>query len=353
MKKNQEISMKSAISILCMVLGVLLLSSLGVLSLVNGKLSSFEKNTPEGIFSSYMVKVSEQKYDQLYEEFQSRTQSLSSKEDFSQAIQEIYQDVNFDELSYVKENKTTSSMEGPYGVYGNGKKIATLNLVQENNKWQVETLINGGTLSYLVEIPSDATVQINGITLDETYLKESNVASAGYRHMTNQDNAPKVNRYEITNMMSAPTITLDGYTSMKDALEDQLYVGKVLTGDLKDSTEKLLLNIGKSASLFATSDGSLGTLTGYFINDCDFVKRIKTMDNQWFTTHSGHSFANETVTDVIQIADDSIIGNVNFDYTIESNTYGNRVYHVGYQISLLNVNGTWKAVDLIVNNPQQ
>ena len=74
------------------------------------------------------------------------------------------------------------------------------------------------------------------------------------------------------------------------------------------------------------------------------------MDNQWYTSHAGVKFENTEVLDLIQIDDDDLVGKVIFDYTVLSNTYGNRTYHCGYQIVLTRSSGSWKAVDLVVNN---
>lgn len=67
----------------------------------------------------------------------------------------------------------------------------------------------------------------------------------------------------------------------------------------------------------------------------------------------GVKFENAEVLDLIQIGEHDLVGKVIFDYTVLSNTYGNRTYHCGYQIVLTHSSGSWKAIDLVVNNDLQ
>lgn len=354
MSKNTKpgIPMKKALMMIGLIVVIVIAASAGVLAVVNGKMSAYEKTTPLAAFGSYMDKVEAQNYEPLYTQFQERTESLSSFEDFTKVMNEIYDGADFNDLSYVKEDKTTGTQEGTYAVYSGGKKLSVIDLSKnDSGQWSVETVMqSGGNLSFLIDVPEGAEVKVNGIALTDAYLKEKKIAAEAFWGVTDSSIAPVVNRYEITDMMSEPAITAEGYLVVKDALKDQYYIGKAPDALTQAAGEKLMLQISEAAARFATADGSLSTLTSNFISSCNFIKRIKTMDNQWYTGHSGVKFENGEVLNLIQLSDSDMIGQVVFDYTVLSNAYGNRTYHCGYQIVLTHTGGSWKAVDLIVNN---
>ncbi|MCH1940335.1 NTF2-like N-terminal transpeptidase domain-containing protein [Holdemania massiliensis] len=351
MSKKQGIPTGTAMAMIGLILVIVIGASAGVLTLVNAKMSAYEKTMPNAALEAYMKKIEKQDYSELYEQFQTRTGSLSSEADFNATMNTIYGNVDFQDLSYVKDDKTAEGHEGTYGVYSDGKKVSTLNLRKENDAWQVETIMqSSGNLSYLIDAPAAAQVKVNGILLGSDYVKETQVPAGTFDRYKTSSAAPSVTRYEISELMSEPEISADGYKVVKDAYEERFYVGSEAAGEVKNAGEKTMIAIAEAAARYATGDGSLGTLTGYFLTGSEFATKIRTMDNQWYTSHAGVKFENSEVIDLIQIDDDDLVGKVIFDYTVLSNTYGNRTYHCGYQIVLTRSSGNWKAVDLVVNN---
>ena len=79
-----------------------------------------------------MKQIEKQDHTELYQQFQTRTGSLSSEADFTAAMNTIYGDVDFKGLNYVKDDKSAEGYEGTYGVYSKGRKVSTLNLRKEN-----------------------------------------------------------------------------------------------------------------------------------------------------------------------------------------------------------------------------
>ena len=351
MSKKQGIPTGTAMAMIGLILVIVIGASAGVLTLVNAKMSAYEKTTPNAALEAYMKKIEKQDYSELYEQFQTRTGSLSSEADFNATMNTIYGNVDFQDLSYVKDDKTAEGHEGTYGVYSDGKKVSTLNLRKENDAGQVETVMqSSGNLSYLIDAPAAAQVKVNGIVLGSDYVKETQVPAGTFDRYKTSSAAPSVTRYEISELMSEPEISADGYKVVKDAYEERFYVGSEATGEVKNAGEKTMIAIAEATARYATGDGGLGTLTGYFLTGSEFATKIRTMDNQWYTSHAGVKFENAEVIDLIQIDDDDLVGKVIFDYTVLSNTYGNRTYHCGYQIVLTRSSGSWKAVDLVVNN---
>ena len=351
MSKKQGIPTGTALAMIGLILAIVIGASSGVLALVNGKMSAYEKTTPDAALQAYMKQIEKQDYTELYQQFQTRTGSLSSEADFTAAMNTIYGDVDFKDLNYVKDDKSAEGYEGTYGVYSKGRKVSTLNLRKENETWLVETVMqSSGNLSYLIDAPAEAQVKVNGILLGSDYVKETKVPAGTFDRYKTSSAAPTVTRYQISELMSQPEITAEGYVVVKDAYEERFYVGQAASGEIKSAGEKTMTAIAEAAARYATGDGGLGTLTGYFLSGSEFAAKIRTMDNQWYTGHAGVKFENAEVLDLIQIGEHDLVGKVIFDYTVLSNTYGNRTYHCGYQIVLTHSSGSWKAIDLVVNN---
>lgn len=234
MSKKQGIPTGTALAMIGLILAIVIGASAGVLALVNGKMSAYEKTTPDAALQAYMKQIEKQDYTELYQQFQTRTGSLSSEADFTAAMNTIYGDVDFKDLNYVKDDKSAEGYEGTYGVYSKGRKVSTLNLRKENETWLVETVMqSSGNLSYLIDAPAEAQVKVNGILLGSDYVKETKVPAGTFDRYKTSSAAPTVTRYQISELMSQPEITAEGYVVVKDAYEERFYVGQAASGEIK------------------------------------------------------------------------------------------------------------------------
>ena len=130
---------------------------------------------------------------------------------------------------------------------------------------------SSGNLSYLIDAPADAQVKVNGILLGSDYVKESNVPAGTYDRYKTSSAAPTVTRYEISELMSEPEITAEGYVVVKDAYEERFYVGKAASGDVKSAGEKTMTAIAEAAARYQVA---------LEINNSSFVSsRVGSEDN--------------------------------------------------------------------------
>lgn len=349
MNKTQKIPTRQALMLLGTVLLVVLAASLGVLALVNSRMSAYEKTTPEAAVSTYLQQVQQRQFHDLYTAYQNRTGSLSSEDDFARAMEDLAQ-ADPDSLTTVYADNEDGTISCT--VYSNNQSLALLTLRQQQQQWQVEVqLPEEENLSYLIDAPRQAQVLVNGIALDERYRKEDEVPSAAFeRYSGSSITVPQVSRYEISDLMSPPEVSAEGYQVVMDALEPRFFIGTQPNEQQRQQLEETMRAIAEAAARFTTADGSLSALTRYFLNGSEFLSRIRTMDNQWFTGHAGVRFEQAEISDLILLSDTSAIGKITFDYTVESDVYEDRTYTCGYQITLVQNNGRWAAVDLVINN---
>lgn len=345
---TKKVGLKRTAGIIIML--VVLLACVGtsilVVQMTKSNLASKEAKLPESAISLYLKQVKNNDFNAIYENSLIIEPHLNSKADYEQAIKEIYDGVNLDKL--VIMSKDNENGDNLYDLFEGNVRIATVKLIKTgDNKWLATTLFQGDN-NYIVEVPEGVTIQVNGLDVGSDYIKQSAVPATNFSGLKDTSKAPKVTRYELTNLISEPQITVDGtgYTMIKDVLSNTYYVGK---GTINSDLENTILSAAKTVARYPTKDGTLGAISAITITNSDFYDRVKTMDNQWYAAHNVSQFSNEEVLTIVQQDENSMIGNVIFDYLIASGSTS-KEYHIGYQISFLKVNGAWKIAGFAIDN---
>ncbi|MEG0393905.1 hypothetical protein [Anaerorhabdus sp.] len=340
------IKRSAGITILILVLLLCIGISTAFVLFTKSNLASKEAKLPESAISLYLKQIKNNDFNGIYENSLMIDPHLNSKEDYDQAIKDIYDDVNLDNLIYHVEKDPSDNLL--YGLYDGNVKVAVIKLVKgDNGKWLASTVFEGDHSS-IVEVPAGIIFKVNGIEVSNDYISNKSVTATNFSGLDDASDAPKVVRYDLNNLISEPVITVDnaGYGVIKDVLSNTYYVGKTSTdSDLKET----VLNAAKTCARYPTKDGTLGAISAITITGSDFYDRIKTMDNQWYAAHGTSQFSNENVLSIVQQDENSMITNVIFDYYIAAGSTS-KEYHIGYQISFLNVRGTWKIAGFAIDN---
>lgn len=345
-KRKKGIKASAGITILVLVLLICIGTATAFVLFTKTNLAKQEAKLPESAISLYLKQIKNNDFNGIYENSLLIDPHLNSKEDYDQAIKNIYDGVSLDKLIYQEEKSASDDLL--YGLYDGNVKVAVIKLVKgTDGKWLASTVFQGDHSS-IVEAPAGVTFKVNGVEVTNDYISNKNVTATNFSGLDDQSDAPKVVRYELNNLISEPVITTDnsGYTTIKDALSNTYFIGKETTdSDLEDT----IINAGKTVARYPTKDGTLGAIGAITITGSDFYDRIKTMDNQWYAAHGTSQFSNEEVLSIVQQDENSMIANVIFDYYIASGSTS-KEYHIGYQISFLNVRGTWKIAGFAIDN---
>lgn len=345
-KRKKGIRSAAGITILALVLLICVGTSTAFVLFTKSNLAKQEAKLPESAISLYLKQVKNNDLNSIYENSLLIDPHLNSKEDYNQAIKDIYTGVNLDNLIYQEEKSVEDDLL--YGLYDGNVKVAVIKLVKETNgKWLASTVFQGNHSS-VVEVPAGVTFKVNGLEVSNDYISNKSATATNFSGLDDKSDAPKVIRYELNNLITEPVITIDnsGYTTIKDALSNTYFIGKETTdSDLKTT----VINAAKTVARYPTKDGTLGAIGAITITGSDFYDRIKTMDNQWYAAHGTSQFSNEDVLSIVQQDENSMIANVVFDYYIASGSTS-KEYNIGYQISFLNVRGTWKIAGFAIDN---
>ena len=301
-----------------------------------------ESELPESALTAYLEKVEKKDFDGLYEDSLIISKHLNSKDDYIAKMEEIYGDVKVSDIEYAEVEGTSE-----YKLASNGKYLATVELLQNSDGSYIASTIFSGDNNYVLEVPTGLQPVVNGITLDNSYLTESNVVASNFDGVESNESAVKVDKYALDNLLSYPesisVVEDSSYVGIQDALSNTIFVGKSTT-DLDDTFTSYAVTCAK----FPAQEASVSDVAAISIRNSDWYSRISGMQNTWFTSHSVSNFSNVNAFDVIQQSDDTAIGHVSFDY-YASNGEVDRTWHGGYQMTLIKESGTWKIASFGIN----
>ena len=137
-----------------------------------------------------------------------------------------------------------------------------------------------------------------------------------------------------------------GYGTLKDVITSHILVGKTNEDSALKNT---FISNSKTCAQFPAQEAGLGAVSGVVITDSEFYERVRTLQNNWFTAHGTSNFSNENAFQIIQQSEDTAVGYVTFDY-YASNGEVSRTWNAGYQVSMMNVNGTWKIAGMGIDS---
>lgn len=306
-----------------------------------------EAALPESAISTYFAQIRNKDFDGIYEDSMIVSPHINSKADYIARLEEIYSGVNTSDIEYTGLENTDGSKD--YKLYYDKKYLATLKLIKaDDGKWMASTIFSGDQ-DYVIEVPTGLTITANGVKIGPEYLLESNKVASNFTGLKDTSEAPHVDVYELTNLLGEPVIEVDGqsgYGTLKDVLTGHIFIGKTTN----DSTlAQTMIDDAEICAKWPAQEGSLGAVQAISITASDWYSRVAGVQNNWFTAHGTSSFTNQNAFNIIQQSDDSMVGFVTFDY-YASNGEVSRTWNVGYQMTFLNVGGTWKIAGMAINN---
>ena len=306
-----------------------------------------EAALPESAISTYFGHIRAKDFDGIYEDSMKVSPHINSKEDYISKLEEIYQGVDTSDIEYTSLDNTDGSKD--YKLYYNKQYLATLKLIKSTDgKWLASTVFSGDK-DYVIEVPVGLSITVNGVPIDSTYLIAQDKVASNFSGMRDQSEAPRVDIYELKNLLGEPTVEVtgeSGYGTLKDVLTGHILVGKTATDS---SLAQTMIEDAEICAKWPAKEASLGQVGAISIINSDWYSRVSGVQNQWFTAHGTSSFTNQNAFNIIQQSDDSMVGFVTFDY-YASNGEVSRTWNGGYQMTFLNVGGVWKIAGMAIDN---
>ncbi len=344
-KKSHKIPAVFAALILGVTAIACLLAAILIPAMTRKSIETQEAALPESAISAYLQSLQNQDIEELYQTSLLVSPHYNTLEDYRSHLQALFEQIDLDQIQIAPVQQKENQWE--YDLVSDGKWITTLTLAPINGQWKAATNFQEGT-DYRIEVPEGISFTVNGFAIRAEDCIEQATAASNFSGLNDLSSAPEVDHYLLSNLLSEPELQFNqsdiGF--IQDALSNTLYVGKITT----DSELKArFIQAAKALAQYPTRDGSLSAITSMTVTGSDFYNRIKTMDNQWYAAHNSAVFKNMTVHRMIQQSEDTVLGNISFDYTISASS-ASRTYHCGYQLTLLQVGSSWKIAGIAIDN---
>ena len=303
---------KKGIGIAVILLTALIMGFIGFNKIRKAKteFAAAEAALPESAISAYFGHIKNKDFDGIYEDSMVVSPHINSKADYIAKLEEIYKGVNTSDIEYTGLDNTDGSKD---------------------------------------EVPVGLKITANGVEVGSEYLLENDTVASNFSGLRDQSQAPRVDVYELSNLLGEPVIEVageSGYGTLTDVLTGHIFVGKTASDS---SLAQTMIDDAIICAKFPAQEASLGQVGAISITASDWYNRVAGVQNQWFTSHGTSSFSNQNAFNIIQQSEDSMVGFVTFDY-YASNGEVSRTWNGGYQMTFLNVGGTWKIAGMAINN---
>ncbi len=346
MELNKQITKPAAVTVLAITAAISISISAIYLHSLRKQYASMEQDSPESAITEYFSKINQKSYDELYQEAEEISPDSNSEETYVQKLQSVYDGVNTDAIVYSLESSDDSSYT--YALTYHNADFGKL-LIRQNSegKWIASTLFEGNE-TWKIEVPSGLTLLVNGSPVSSDLIISSQAVPDNFSGMYDQSSVLLVDIYELTNLLDQPEVSVegdDGYTVLKDVSSNTLFVGKAS----EDQTIiQAMIEDTQTAAAYPAQDASLSDVAAVSVTNSDWYSRISTLENYWFTDHTESSFSNQSVANLIQQSDNTALAYVTMDY-YATNGEVERTWHCGYQVSLINLDGSWKIAQMTVD----
>lgn len=352
MELNKQITKPAAVTVLAITAAISISISAIYLHSLRKQYASMEQDSPESAITEYFRKIHQKSYDELYQEAEEISPDSNSEETYVQKLQSVYDGVSTDAIDYSLESSDDSSYT--YALRYHNTDFGKL-LIRQNQegKWIASTLFEGNE-TWKIEVPSGLTLLVNGSPVSSDQMISSAAVPDNFSGMYDQSVVPLVDIYELTNLLAQPEVSVEGddsYTVLKDVSSNTLFVGKASEDQ---NLIQAMIQDTQTAAAYPAQDATLAEVASVSITESDWYSRISTLENYWFTDHSESNFSNQSVTNLIQQSENTALAYVSMDY-YATNGEVERTWHCGYQVSLINLDGSWKIAQMTVDqelNPE-
>lgn len=311
--------------------------------------ATLEAQMPESGIAEFFTLLKEKNYDSIYATAQKIQSSMMSEDAYVQKLENTFKDIDTGAVKYTAvDDGDGDENTASYSLTYQDQSIGTMKLLKDSDNTWIASVVFEGNKTYTVEIPTGLTLDINGMPVSSEYLTATGTAASNFSGMYDESSVPLVDVYVVDNAEPDSVFTVDSdssYSSITDVVTDTVYLGK--TGD--GSLNQTLIDDAQILAEYTAADASIYDVQAISVTNSDWYDRISSMQNLWFSDHTTSSFSNQQVLNLIQQSDNTAIANVVFDY-YAANASADRTWHCGYQMTMINTDGTWRIAGMGIND---
>lgn len=312
-------------------------------------LARYERQSVTGAMNRYMKNVADHNWDEIYRTDSTYFTEVNTKENLITYLIYTYGDNHANGYTYSLVEETDTGMRY-YDAYYLSSKVSTLETYKPegSSTWKVRTVVSGG--SYTFDVLNDAAFRINDVPISSSsFASEGDHIPLAFESLSIDDTFPTVTRYTVENLVRAPEpLPEDSENNMavRDYSGNHYYIGPKPTAEQYSEFAQNIEDTAMAYSRYITKDGTFYDLRRHLYPNTEFYYAIRSLDNQYFSSHDSLDFQDIAISDVMPLGDDAFVGTISYNVVVTAGT-NVKTYASTYQIFFVRDGDSWLATNLI------
>lgn len=337
---------------------ILLTAVAVVLIKLNTAMKNYETSLPkykaEEVFT---MLYSDKKFDSLYDKISDEISTFETKEQFVKYMSETVGDK---QLSY-REVSAGLGDKKRYAVKAGDTKISEFFLVRFDNiekgesPWMLDSVICDPKKNenVSVKILDGSKLYLNGIEVDQSHIKESNITTDSCKHMPDGVNGITYNLYTVEDLMLKPDVKItDAHGNEKTPVYDE--EGKMYVEEIPYSTPptEIYNRVEEAVQTYAkymTLDSSLAKVKQYFDASSHTYTYIRTSDTWCYTPHIGFEFKDIELSEYYKYDENTFSARYKCNHHVYRTKTDTFLFPLDLTLYFKNIGGTFYCYDMVTN----
>lgn len=338
--------------------GILLLAGFITIIVLYNFLKDYEEGIPSNCMDKVIDSFTEDKIEDLLEE---NNVSFSEFENTKVVSEYLKGKLSDGEVIYRKKAGEYSEKTPVYVVKAGDTAIAKVSLVSAGKnkskftKWKIGEISFGDYTNDLADIqitaPTGATVYVNDVMVEDSYITEKNVAFSPCLHVSDYVTAPTNTVYKIDKLIAEPEIkaVLNGETLPVEATKDGYAIYYPEDQELFASQKDYIIEIGEQYGKYIINRGSLSKLSSYMTGyAAEYVSDIPAIWAYLWGKSYTYEFQDEKITNFRKYSDDCFSCDVSYNLYVNYGS-GDTTYKTSMTYTFVKKNNKWLLADFILN----
>lgn len=308
-------------------IGLFWLNLQGSLDRITKQLTAYEKMQPHYVSQQVFTEIfGSPDWGAIYDNAHLELSEYEGKTAFEEYMEERVGDAS---LTYQKV-PASGGDRIQYRILLNKKSIASFFLKNHSEDpnapvWQLDGIdaYFDADQTYRISGMSDYTVKVNGVALDNRSViqRTGKMLTEDLGNLKAGTELPGTVLYEVSHLLVKPEVTVTTADGQPLEVfyneETSTFSVPAMEQEIPEEIRNLTLNAVKTYCEYMIKKAYHGDLSKYFKQGTDSFKAITGSDLTWIQKESGHSTADERVTDYIRISKDAFSIRVSLTWQLE------------------------------------
>ena len=250
-----------------------------------------------------------------------------------------------------------------YTVSYNNMKLADFVLIQNKN-------IGFGMKDYILEdvnfllkqsgavtvlVNKGYKLKLNGIIVDSSYIAESDVQDASYKHMPKGVEGILFDKYVVSEFLFEPEISVVGFdgAEQKAVFNEELkcyLVPKVYNEVLQHEHSDYVINAMREYARFLSNKGSFTTVAPFLDSKSRLYTNIRDVSVTWLWKHKEHRISEEKAENFYKYTNEVFSCRVYLKNTLVNYSNKEHIEIIDVTLYLRYVDGKYLIYDMVNND---